>query len=137
MTPERALQEAITTLLLGDPAVSAIVGQKIFDEVPSDKSDAPPWVYLGPISRRRLDGAGCDQAWTITMRLYAASTKFGRKDAWELGNAVSEALEGQEPALAGSYAVAQELRCIQAGDVIAPATPKTVFVDVTTIIAKP
>lgn len=135
MTPELALFDAITGILLADPTVSGIVGGKVFDEIPADEHDArsPPWVYLGPVSRRRME-AGCGSMWAITLRLYAASTDFGRREAWALGSGIAAALEGQEPTLAAPYRLVETLRCTQAGDVIAPPEPKAVYVDVTTII---
>lgn len=140
MTPELALFDVIAALLLADPAVSAIAGGKIFDEVPtaadgSNGRPEPPWVYLGPIGARRLE-TGCGDTWTTTARLYAASTGFGRREAWELGSAVRDALEGQEPTLAAPYRLVEILRCIQGGDVIEDGRPKAVFVDVTTIITR-
>lgn len=140
MTPEIALQDAISAILLASDPVSEFVGTKVFSEVPTERATnvlkAPPWIYLGPFSRRRIE-AGCGQVWTITTRLYAAaSTTIGRRQAWELGNAIGDALDGQEPALTAPYRLVEVLRCTQAGDVIEPASPRTVYIDVTAIISR-
>lgn len=140
MTPELALQAAVTGLLLADPDVSALVGGKIFDEIPAGAPTGqpkltPPWIYLGPVSRRRLE-TGCGNTWTITMRLYAASTGFGRKEAWEIGSAAATALEGEQPDLAAPYSLVEVIRCLQGGDVIEPAQPKAVYLDITTTITR-
>lgn len=138
MTPELALQDAIKAILSapGGPVASLA---SVFDEVPTDRASnvlkPGPWVYLGPITRRRIE-VGCGDAWTITTRLYAAASKTERRQSWTLANAVMDALEGQEPTLADPYRLVEVIRCQQAGDVIEPATPKTVFVDLTTVITR-
>jgi hypothetical protein len=138
VTPELALQTAITDLLVEDAGVAAIIAGRVYDEVPvPEKLGGPalPWIYLGHVNLRRLE-AGCGRAWTATIRLYAASTAFGRRQAWELAHAADTALEEAEPELPAGFTLGEPFRVIQAGDVITPGPdPKTVFVDVATTIA--
>lgn len=139
MAPEIALQTAVLGLLRADAAVSAIVAGRIYDQVPSDRlPGAPPYIELGPINRSRFEG--CGRSWLIRIRLYAASVEFGRVEAWTLADAMAEALDGgpdrDPPDLPGPWRIADELRVLQAGDVIDPLQIKSVFVDVQAIVAR-
>lgn len=138
MNLQDVFQGGVTALLLADPAVAAIVGEKIFDELPAHERQggpAPPWVFFGPVNRRRLE-TGCARTWIVTSRLFAASTAFGRREAWQLTDAMNEALEGAEPDLGDDFAIVEEIRCIQAGDAVLPGSPKTVFLDITATIIR-
>jgi hypothetical protein len=135
MTPERALQIAITGILVAAPRLAPITGQQVYDELPAPEKSGgpkPPWIFLGPINMRRLEA--CGRAWTATIRLYAASTAFGRKQVWDIAHGIDDALEGAEPELPDGFVLGEPLRVIQAGDVVSPIDPKTVFVDVQTTI---
>lgn len=139
MTPEIALQKAVVDILLAAPAVAAIVGDKVLDEVPHDRVPAkPPYVEIGAINRTRFEG--CAKAWTIRMRLYAASTEFGRAEAWDLADAMATALDDDgaspPPALPEPFYIMDSLRVIQAGDVVDPLQIKTVFVDLQAVVAR-
>ncbi|KQP34302.1 hypothetical protein ASF27_01705 [Methylobacterium sp. Leaf102] len=132
------MQKAITDVLTANANVAARVGGRIFDEVPNDGTVAPPYVYLGPINRRRVPH-DCAQIWTITARLYVISAEFGRQEAWDAIEAVVQALDGADaPDLefAAPFSIQEPLRVTQAGDVIDPLALKSVFLDLTTTIAR-
>ena len=134
MTPENALLDAVLAALAADPAVSAIVGDKVMDEVPADRSPVkPPYVYAGPINRQRVPDT-CARAWAMRMRVYAVSTGFGRREAWTLADAVVKALHRAELNLSEPLEAVDPVTVAQAGDVINPPAPKTAFVDITVTI---
>lgn len=129
MTPELALRDAVLGLLRASSAVTAIVGHKVRDDVPSDDDpDALPWLYMGPINTQRLE-MGCGPAWQLKMRVFAESSAFDRDQAWILARAAIRAVDGAEPPAASGFT--DRLAVSQAGDVIAPNTVKTVFFDIT------
>lgn len=137
MTPETALIAAVQAALLAAPPVASKVGEKVFDEVPADDVPGkPPLVYIGPINRQRLNDPAGEAAWAMRMRLYVESAEFGRLEAWDITDAVSECLEGSELALAAPFECVDVLRVIQAGDVFDQDGFKTVFLDVGTTIQK-
>jgi hypothetical protein len=133
MTPEIALINAIRTLLKADASVGALVGQNIFDQIPSQQQ--PPYVYIGPAGRTRIV-MDCYQVWTVRVRLYAISTGYGRSEDWGIAEAMVQALDLQELSLADPYFQQEPLKITQAGDVIDPTAPKSVFVDISTTIAR-
>jgi hypothetical protein len=133
MTPEIALINSIRTLLKADGATGALVGQNVFDQIPSQQQ--PPYVYIGPAGRTRIV-MDCYQVWTVRVRLYAISTGYGRGEDWEIAEAMIQALDLQDLALADPYFQQEPLKITQAGDVIDPTAPKSVFVDISTTIAK-
>ena len=135
-SPEMVLWDAVQAHLRAAPALRAVVGDKVLDEVPSDlKAVVPPYAYAGPFNRSRLPDSDAT-AWTIKMRLYVASTGFGRRQAWGLAELLSAALDRTELTLAAPYVAVGEILVIQAGDVIAPPSPKTAFVDIEVIVQK-
>ena len=135
MTPETAFLEAIQAALLASDAVTALVGEKVFDEVPSDGS--PPLIFVGPISRQRANDPAGNAAWTLRARIYAESTGFGRREAWEIANAAGDALEGAELSLADPFQAVDIVRTIQGGDVFDDQGRfKTVFLDVGTTVQR-
>ncbi|MCJ2132452.1 DUF3168 domain-containing protein [Methylobacterium sp. E-045] len=138
MTPELAFQKAIADLLIADPDVNALVNGQVFDEVPNDGEATPPYIYLGPMNRRRVQ-MDCGQVWTITARLYAISVEFGRGQAWETIEAIVQALDMKEApdvTLTAPFSIQQPIQITQGGDVVDPLAPKSVFVDLSTIIAR-
>lgn len=134
MTPENALLDAVLAALAADPAVSAIVGDKVVDEVPADLTPVKaPYVYAGPINRQRVPDT-CARAWAMRMRVYAVSTMFGRRQAWDLADTVIRALHRAELTLPAPLEAVDQITVTQAGDVIDPSKPKTAFVDITVTI---
>lgn len=138
LSPILPLRDAIRDLLRADAGFRAIAGNRMYDEVPTAKAQTP-YGYVGPMRRSRFD-VGCGLAWTVQARLYAVSTASGRTEAWSLIDAMSAALEGVEeftPALASPFRLQKMIEVTQAGDVIDPLQAKSVFLDLTTIIAGP
>lgn len=93
-----ALQAAVYARLAGDPAVSALAGDAVFDAVPPG---TPPgtFVVVGPeevLDRSDASGAGAEHRIRITV----VSAAAGFQRAKELAGAVSDALlEGSMPPL--------------------------------------
>ena len=143
MTPELALRDALFALLKADPAVSGFVAGRIYDEVPADsqgrtKRGLEAYLYLGPMNRQRIR-QDCAQIWTIRARLYAISDAFGRSQAWDIIEAVVQAVDDKGEAdfdLPEPFAISENLHVTQAGDVVDPLAPKSVFVDLTTTITR-
>jgi Protein of unknown function (DUF3168) len=139
VTPAIALREAIFALLKGSAAVVALCAagvDGVHDQVPAGPAPASaPYVYLGPVNRTRIETGG-EPAWEWRLRLFVIATDFDRDTAWELAEAVIDALEGEQPALAGGHELFDLLRVRQAGDVIEPVNPKAVFVDVGVLLNK-
>lgn len=140
MTPETALIAAITDALVSDPAVSALVAGRVFDEVPNDRKPGTgtPYVYIGPINRQRVP-LDCAAVWQIRCRLYAVTTAFGRGLGWRLVEAIVGALDGRDApdiALPKPFSLQSRFDVVQAGDVVDPLAPKALFLDLTTTIAK-
>jgi hypothetical protein len=98
--PVNAFKAALIAALQADAAVAAILGGRIYDEAPRDKrSDsadlvASPWAYLGPIAGNRVE-SDCGPGWLLRIRIYAASTDFGRDQAWDAMNAMLDAVESE------------------------------------------
>jgi hypothetical protein len=133
MTPEIALINAIRTRLKADSSVTALATRGIFDQVP--EGTASPYVYIGPVSRTRIE-MDCYQLWSIRIRIYAISTGYNRNEDWEIIEAVVQSLDMQELELTDPYSQEAPLKVTQAGDVIDPNAPKSVFVDITSTIAR-
>ncbi len=126
-----ALQAAWIARLKANDAVRALVGNRVFDEVPGDKDrPKPPYIYPGPVSRRRYEGGGCVDARTVTFRIFVVSTEFGRYEAWAVIDAISAALNNRELAVAAPWSTAGDtVKAIQDGDVVQPLDPKSAFAD--------
>ncbi|MGY2052958.1 DUF3168 domain-containing protein [Methylobacterium sp. JK268] len=140
MTPEIALLDALTAILVADPTLAGIISGRVYDEVPAEGApqDLPPYVYMGPMNRRRVI-LDCCPVWTVRARIYAISIDFGRRQAWEIIEAVAQALDLKDaPAitLASPYVIQQPLQVEQGGDVFDPTLPRSVFLDVSTTIAR-
>lgn len=144
LSPIIPLRDALRAHLRRDAAFKAIAENRIFDEVPTPKPNqqpgAPtPYAYIGPMRHTRLE-IGCGRAWTVQARLFVVSTANGRAEAWSLVDAMTAALDGLEafsPPLADPFRLQKMIEVTQAGDVIDPLQAKSVFLDLTTIIAGP
>lgn len=133
-----ALVAALRTALKADPGIAALVGSKVYDQVPGDargqSDDAhPPWVAIGPIVSRRHED-NCFMAWSPRVRIYCASTAFGRGEAWDIADAVNAALDQKDLALVGPFAMASALRALESGDVLDPLAARQVYADFTCVI---
>lgn len=145
LSPILPLRDAIRAQLRADVGFKALADNRIYDDVPTasaipGKPAAPtPYAYIGPMRRQRFD-AGCGLAWTVQARIFAVSTASGRTEAWSLVDAISAALDGLEEfskPLAAPFRLQKMIEVTQAGDVIDPLQAKSVFLDLTTIIAGP
>ncbi|MCW2315312.1 hypothetical protein M2322_000846 [Rhodoblastus acidophilus] len=137
-----ALVAAIRAKLKADAGVASLVKARVYDEVPRDARGnvstdiALPYVSIGPVggSPYREDDA---KGWTVRIRLYAASTDFGRAEAWGVIAAVTSALDGLGPAgldLGADFTLCAPLLETASGDVINPLAPKEAFADFETTI---
>lgn len=138
LSPIIPLRDALRAHLRADPAFTAIAGNRIFDDVPTGKPQAP-YAYIGPMRHTRLE-IGCGRAWTVQARIFAVSTENGRAQVWSLADAIADALDGLEdftPPLAAPFSLQKMIEVTQAGDVVDPLQAKSAFLDLTTIIARP
>lgn len=138
LSPIIPLRDALREHLRKNDAFKALAGNRIYDDVPVGKP-ATPYAYLGPMRHSRLE-IGCGRAWTVQARIFAVSTANGRGEAWSVVDAMTEALDGLEafdPPLATPFSLQKMIEVTQAGDVIDPLQAKSVFLDLTTIIARP
>ena len=136
-TPEMQVFEAVLALLRADAAVLAAVGgsaERVLDEVPTD-TVKPPYVYAGPIGRQREPDTYVE-AYRVRMRIYSASTGFGRRQAWAITGAVSDALHGRMLTLVGPFSAVEEIIVTQGGDVAGPPSPKTAFIDIDVLVQR-
>lgn len=144
LSPIIPFRDALRAHLRASDAFKALAGNRIFDEVPTPKPNGQPaattpYAYIGAMRHTRLE-IGCGRAWTVQARLFAVSTANGRAEAWSVVDAMTEALDGLEafdPPLATPFAMQKMIEVTQAGDVIDPLQAKSVFLDLTTIIARP
>lgn len=132
MSPEIALINAIRTALKADASVTALVGTNVFDQV---GSQTPPYIYVGPAGRSRVPN-DCFQIWTQRLRLYVIYTTWNRTEVWEAAEALIQALDLRQFDLAAPFVQQEPIKITQAGDVIDPNAPKSVFVDLTATIAR-
>ena len=139
MTPEVALINAIRTLLkASESPIKNMVGQNVFDQV--DTTTKPPYVYIGPAGRTRRLDIDCFEVWTQRLRIYVIYLSWDRTQVWEAAEAIIQALDLLDAekgfVLATPFSLQEPLKITQAGDVIDPTAPKSVFVDLTTTIAR-
>lgn len=131
MTPEIALLNAVRSQLKTSP-ISGI-GQNVFDQIPTDTP--PPYIYIGPAGRTRIV-LDCYQAWTVRLRIYVIYTSWNRTQVWEAAEATIQSLDLVTFTLPSPYFQEEPLKITQAGDVIDPNAPKSVFVDISSTIAR-
>lgn len=132
--PTLALRDAIRGVLLANPDVAALVGDRIHDWVPSQRDGLVlPFLAFGPMRRERME-TGDDPASPVKIRLYTASDAYERDQAWEVAEAVADAIEGEVLEIDGPFACAMELRVTMIGDAIETGLPRDVFLDVATVV---
>lgn len=131
-----ALVQALVARLKDDGRVKALVGARVFDEVPGDDNPRTPYIYVGPATGRRIEMGSCGRSRETRVRIFAVSTKFGRADVWAVIDAIFRALDNADDlVLAAPYSTSGDsLRFIQDGDVFEPPTPKSAFIDFTTTL---
>ena len=128
-----AFKTAVLAALSADSGVQAIVGTNVFDMVPQKTPFA--YVAMGPVGAQRAPEDCGGPAWSLRMRLYAASTKFGRDEPWTSIAAVDAALDGQVLTMPDGMAQILAIQTIAVGDVVSPLSPTQVFLDLTAIVA--
>lgn len=131
MTPEIALLNAIRTQLKTN-AIAGI-GQNVFDQIPTDTP--PPYIYIGPAGRTRIV-LDCYQAWAVRLRIHVIYTSWNRTQVWEAAEAAIQSLDLVTFTLPSPYSQEEPLKIVQAGDVVDPNAPKSVFVDLSATIAR-
>ncbi len=129
-----ALFDTALDLLRADPAVTAILGSRIYDVPPRDA--VVPYLYLGPGRVQAERSWECANAWRFTFRLYVVSEAHGRLQAWDAIFAAIRALDRQRPVAPTGYHFPVEWDAAQAGDIIDPLKLKECFADVSAVVAE-
>jgi hypothetical protein len=134
-----ALKTATIEWLKADAALAALVGVKIYDEVPrddrGDPSDAAaPYLFLGAMRWGDFE-IGCNPGLDVVIELHAVSTKFGREECWQIAEAVRHALEWRELTLDGGHLMTPYRRR-SGGDAISPLFPKQAYVALRTQLSE-
>lgn len=101
-SPTLELQGAIVTRLKARPAVTALVGQRVYDFIPS--KPVFPYVSFGP-SDELTDDAECLTGFEITMQIDVWSRAVGFPEARQIADAVRQALHGHDFILTGNALV--------------------------------
>lgn len=92
-----ALQEAVYQLLAADPAVTALVGDAIYDALPPGQLP-PLYVSLGPetaTDRSAIGSRGAEHLFTLSV----VTTSQGFQIAKQVAAAINDALDSAAPAL--------------------------------------
>lgn len=92
-SPSLELQGAIVTKLKATPAVTALIGTRIYDSVPSTATF--PYVSIGP-EQTLADDADCITGFEIFMQLDAWSRATGSPEVKRIAEAVRDALHDFE-----------------------------------------
>ncbi len=142
MAPEVALLDAVLKKLKADSVLSAMLGARIFDEVPTDdrgvSTARPPYVYIGPIATVD-DNAICSDHYNLRMRVMVVSDRFARREAWnilhEVRRVLRRAIGDGRPALtlAAPHDLA-DASFAASGDITEPNGLKTAFIDLAATI---
>lgn len=100
-------QKAVFRRLAGDPAVVALVGTKVYDDVPHQKEGtAPefPFVTIGDQTGAESGASDLDAS-AVTIAVHAWSRKPGRLECLQLLDAIRDALHNRDHAVAGGAIV--------------------------------
>ncbi|WP_449414976.1 DUF3168 domain-containing protein [Ochrobactrum teleogrylli] len=92
-SPSLELQKALYDRLKADPALSAVIGSRVYDTVP--EGAAFPYVSFGPFDELS-DDAECITGFEITMQLDVWSRKPGFPECRQVGDLVRRAVLGAE-----------------------------------------
>jgi hypothetical protein len=92
------LQKAIVARLRADAGVTALVGQRVYDQVPT--SPQFPYVSLGP-DQIALSRADCYDGSEINLQVDAWSRAVGFPEVKRIGDAVRAALQDAPLSLTG------------------------------------
>ena len=112
MSEEEALNKALIDALAAAPAVVALVGTRVFDQVPKDATW--PYVEIGDM-RAVPDGGGCAAGQEIFVTLTAHSKAVGQREARAIVGALRTALHEQALAMPAPFALVE-------GEVVAAFT---------------
>lgn len=131
--PVLSLRDAVLTIIKGLPAVMGPCDGRVFDQVPVT---APlpklPLVACGPALEARREN-GDDGLKALRLRIFIASARPARDEAWQLAQVITDALEGACPDIGGGFRLIDNLRVEQRGDTLDKLSPSEVFVDVSTM----
>lgn len=107
------LEVVVIAALRADEAVSAIVGARIYDRVPSSPAQISPYISMGP-SDASQDDADCIEAEEITFQVdcwsWGDGEAFGSAEVRQLSGAVKRCLHDAELALSENALVTLDHR---------------------------
>lgn len=107
MIPSETLQRALYEALRADAGVSALVGDRIYDEVPrapgGDVRAQKPYVSIGE-DEVIADKADCLDGAEITITIHAWSAGPGAVEVKRITSAIKQALDGEQLELVGQNA---------------------------------
>lgn len=89
--PSLPVQDAVVAALLAHPGLSAIVGQKVWDKVPTNRGTEHPYVSLGPEDTVPEENS-CGDQYEHWLQIDCWSRKPGRVEAKEMIAAVLDAM---------------------------------------------
>lgn len=139
MSAVAAFQNAVVEALKADLATAALVGARVYDEVPRDDRNQPsdaaaPFIYCGVMTWRDVENS-CGPLFDVSLRLYIVSTAFGRAEARAIGEAARAALNRRELALAGGHEMIGHVTPSAGGDVQSSEQPHEYFLDLRARVA--
>lgn len=95
------LQRAIFRALSSDPAIAALVGSRIYDDVPhgdGDGAPAFPYITLGEVTETEA-GTSSSEAFEVTYTMHAWSRADSRLEVKSIIDAIRACLHNRPPAL--------------------------------------
>jgi hypothetical protein len=96
--PSLALQKAVVAALTADSGIGALIGDRIYDAAPRNAT----FPYLGFGEMRAADwSTGTEEGAEHRLTLHAWSRERGKRETYEVMNAVEAALQEQVLALDG------------------------------------
>jgi len=101
--PSLALQGAIITMLKNDPGVAALIGARVYDEVPAPVPPATvtfPYITIGPCHVLGNDTEDCGDGSEVNQQIDVWTRLVGDPEAKRIAAAVRTALKSY-PTLAG------------------------------------
>ncbi len=109
--PSLALQKAIIAALKAAGGVSAIIGQRVYDDVPKSSLPVFPYISLGP-TQVLPDKADCIDGTEVSQQIDAWSRTVGMPEVKQLGAAIVAALDDNPPSVDGFTCVIFEIESI-------------------------
>lgn len=105
------LQTAIFTLLQADAPLAALVGDRVFDDVP-DNQDVFPYVNIGEDTLNQWDNDS-DAGFSATVSIHTWSRYKGRKETKQVQGAIYDALHNASLPITGYNAILIQQRSEQ------------------------